>query len=51
MLFSVGKITVVLRLLASHVDWIVAFIRVSIVLMRPISTIINLSIFGHCCPL
>merc|ERR1712066_488281 len=27
MLFSVGKITVVLRLLASHVYWIVAFIR------------------------
>ena len=37
MLFSVGKITVVLRLLASHVYWIVAFIRVSIVLIRPIS--------------
>ena len=48
MLFSVGKITVVLRLLASHVYWIVAFIRVSIV--GP-SALINLSIFGHCCPL
>ena len=29
MLFSVGKIVVVLRLLASHVFWIVSFIKVS----------------------
>lgn len=28
MLFSVGKIAVVLRLLASHVYWIVVFIKV-----------------------